>query len=102
MSLLFINVKDTIFESKSQREVEIDKVEESCLSMSKIQFLKANHNLNTGFKMYVKLFINVKDTIFESKSQLTAKEFKPTKRCLSMSKIQFLKANHNSLRLLSF
>ncbi len=92
---LFINVKDTIFESKSQPINPFTKIYPCCLSMSKIQFLKANHNstfqllleqlvvyqcqrynfwkqittlLAYRLKSYL-LFINVKDTIFESKSQ---------------------------------
>ncbi len=93
--MLFINVKDTIFESKSQPEQTEMYIPKSCLSMSKIQFLKANHNqllqevyskvvvyqcqrynfwkqiTTTATLLLINqtLFINVKDTIFESKSQ---------------------------------
>ncbi len=42
--MLFIKVKDTIFESKSQRSSLDSVYHASCLSKSKIQFLKANHN----------------------------------------------------------
>ena len=94
---LFINVKDTIFESKSQLMYALNSSPYSCLSMSKIQFLKANHNINFVVKHFFKLFINVKDTIFESKSQQHHGQFPMLHSCLSMSKIQFLKANHNSV-----
>ena len=97
--LLFINVKDTIFESKSQLSVKPHNTIYCCLSMSKIQFLKANHNVVCGLYICVPLFINVKDTIFESKSQLCFLPYRQPKCCLSMSKIQFLKANHNTLPL---
>ncbi len=99
---LFIKVKDTIFESKSQLETKELTIEERCLSKSKIQFLKANHNLFSGFKRTKKLFIKVKDTIFESKSQLISIINFCIKSCLSKSKIQFLKANHNSPPLYFF
>ncbi len=74
--MLFIKVKDTIFESKSQHQQIRRKNSQCCLSKSKIQFLKANHNkVAKGLKMVV-LFIKVKDTIFESKSQQSSKRFK--------------------------
>ncbi len=63
--------------------------------MSKIQFLKANHNCIEHSEIFLPLFINVKDTIFESKSQRTRDGEEEEYSCLSMSKIQFLKANHN-------
>ena len=145
--MLFINVKDTIFESKSQRinaifgqvgrclsmsKIQFLKANHnsicfgcffyhvvyqcqrynfwkqittltacfysfwSCLSMSKIQFLKANHNHISIVLLINMLFINVKDTIFESKSQRSVNSQLTNTSCLSMSKIQFLKANHNA------
>ena len=93
---LFINVKDTIFESKSQPTCTVSVNPLSCLSMSKIQFLKANHN-------DVCPYISNKKVVYQCQrynfwKQITTVAMQPCNfcSCLSMSKIQFLKANHNN------
>ena len=93
---LLLLVKDTKFESKSQQNTLVGKFIEHCFYWSKIQNLKANHNtLARGFfcvpiaftgqrykiwkqittkastaLRFVELLLLVKDTKFESKSQL--------------------------------
>ena len=99
--LLFQNVKDTIFESNSQHFTEVKSCGSSCFRMSKIQFLKAIHNNPLKIIETLRLFQNVKDTIFESNSQHLVLCFHTSKCCFRMSKIQFLKAIHNQLYLFS-
>ena len=121
--LLLLLVKDTKFESKSQREKFGSDNEQNCFYWSKIQNLKANHNFSfvylfqpliafTGqrYKIWKQittrclrrtwwwtLLLLVKDTKFESKSQLPDSVFLNEGYCFYWSKIQNLKANHNIL-----
>ena len=99
--LLFQNVKDTIFESNSQHFTEVKSCGSSCFRMSKIQFLKAIHNNPLKIIETLRLFQNVKDTIFESNSQHLVLCFHTSKCCFRMSKIQFLKAIHNAFAVLA-
>ena len=119
---LLLLVKDTKFESKSQREWRLLIGTIYCFYWSKIQNLKANHNrrcsshlrwwiaftgqrykiwkqITTGrLRCLVRplLLLLVKDTKFESKSQLTTTAESVRVDCFYWSKIQNLKANHNS------
>ena len=124
MQLLLL-VKDTKFESKSQPSLALNIKIRNCFYWSKIQNLKANHNgmpvrlampsiaftgqrykiwkqittiLNQVVYNY-KLLLLVKDTKFESKSQHNTKGLDGCFYCFYWSKIQNLKANHNSLDL---
>ena len=121
--LLLLLVKDTKFESKSQLKQAFSRKKCNCFYWSKIQNLKANHNTTqcsctkiciafTGqrYKIWkqitterctvastLPLLLLVKDTKFESKSQ-HARYFCPTTEdCFYWSKIQNLKANHNTI-----
>ena len=119
--LLLLLVKDTKFESKSQREKFGSDNEQNCFYWSKIQNLKANHNFSfvylfqpliafTGqrYKIWKQittrclrrtwwwtLLLLVKDTKFESKSQQSRYTTSELLNCFYWSKIQNLKANHN-------
>ena len=119
---LLLLVKDTKFESKSQRIAEMEGSRSDCFYWSKIQNLKANHNNDVrnktsrsiafigqrykiwkqittimfGTKRAVPLLLLVKDTKFESKSQLILCTIFREADCFYWSKIQNLKANHNS------
>ena len=118
---LLLLVKDTKFESKSQLTAFLRYCENDCFYWSKIQNLKANHNHNawnarnvyiafTGQRykiwkqittarktcvFHYKLLLLVKDTKFESKSQLRMFIGPFYSYCFYWSKIQNLKANHN-------
>ena len=120
-SLLLLLVKDTKFESKSQRRIRSRLKDWNCFYWSKIQNLKANHNpcwlltwrcliAFTGqrYKIWKQittswfelwhwpvLLLLVKDTKFESKSQHDQAESYYSGNCFYWSKIQNLKANHN-------
>ena len=120
VSLLLL-VKDTKFESKSQRIACTVMLMLDCFYWSKIQNLKANHNLTrarlsnteiafTGQRYKIwkqittlsemayclsQLLLLVKDTKFESKSQPNILSFVVFIYCFYWSKIQNLKANHN-------
>ena len=119
--LLFSDVKDTKFESNSQQSIRTERFWNGCFRTSKIQNLKAIHNENwiedetmtvvfgrQRYKIWKqfttiprllknadKLFSDVKDTKFESNSQLTNDETTLRKSCFRTSKIQNLKAIHN-------
>ena len=121
VSGLLLLVKDTKFESKSQRNLGCIPSAQNCFYWSKIQNLKANHNLRsrvsvrlaiafTGqrYKIWKQittdiadirtlsiLLLLVKDTKFESKSQHSITIIVNTIYCFYWSKIQNLKANHN-------
>ena len=118
---MFIRSKIQFFESKSQPHLFFFRIETSCLSDQRYNFLKANHNTALAFGiMYgvvyqikdtifwkqittkiiptvqtIKLFIRSKIQFFESKSQLTGIDNGWTKCCLSDQRYNFLKANHN-------
>ena len=118
---LLLLVKDTKFESKSQPQYNIKYNDGDCFYWSKIQNLKANHNYQrfayiqtiiafTGQRYKIwkqittltllyyltrKLLLLVKDTKFESKSQLIGVYHCCPQDCFYWSKIQNLKANHN-------
>ncbi len=95
---LFINVKDTIFESKSQLKINSGIANGCCLSMSKIQFLKANHNpLILDFRVGQVVYQCQRYNFWKQITTIGNPILCPL-RCLSMSKIQFLKANHNQHR----
>ena len=129
MVTLFIDRKDTKFQSNSQRPVICFGIDEGCLSTAKIQNFKAIHNSNERslilasvvyrpqrykiskqfttrpqfFQYLAKLFIDRKDTKFQSNSQLIITGFLLPPSCLSTAKIQNFKAIHNKeLRLLNF
>ena len=121
---MLLLVKDTKFESKSQLQSINAAAVQNCFYWSKIQNLKANHNLRLmvflslviaftgqrykiwkqittnedGTVMYGKLLLLVKDTKFESKSQQHSLLIGIVSHCFYWSKIQNLKANHNLLR----
>ena len=118
---LLLLVKDTKFESKSQPRREAMPIIQDCFYWSKIQNLKANHNNphsarlatsiaftgqrykiwkqittdRTNIVYEIGLLLLVKDTKFESKSQLGLPDFFKHPDCFYWSKIQNLKANHN-------
>ena len=118
---MLLLVKDTKFESKSQLPTIRLYTDNYCFYWSKIQNLKANHNVNstvlfnekiafTGQRYKIwkqitthrclsllssRLLLLVKDTKFESKSQHYHAPLCYTKHCFYWSKIQNLKANHN-------
>ncbi len=94
---LLLLVKDTKFESKSQHITISFTGRRYCFYWSKIQNLKANHNTHTLRTQTASLLLLVKDTKFESKSQLKDTTTKEEIDCFYWSKIQNLKANHNSL-----
>ena len=118
---LLLLVKDTKFESKSQRSASSLTGQPDCFYWSKIQNLKANHNCALVYKQSNRiaftgqrykiwkqittlcsrhrsllwLLLLVKDTKFESKSQLGGNVLPIPIDCFYWSKIQNLKANHN-------
>ena len=118
---MLLLVKDTKFESKSQPPIWLTHSSTNCFYWSKIQNLKANHNRTSlpqwvapiaftgqrykiwkqittaccNFVVPDRLLLLVKDTKFESKSQLTGKVLLLELDCFYWSKIQNLKANHN-------
>ena len=118
---LFLKVKDTNFESNSQPGCLLPRPQGCCFWKSKIQILKAIHNLlvvcsfvtlavsesqrykfwkqfTTGcwlWSPHPLLFLNVKDTNFESNSQLPHRSIHIKASCFWKSKIQILKAIHN-------
>ena len=118
---MLLLVKDTKFESKSQPSTLSKKRSINCFYWSKIQNLKANHNLCDGFGClgfiaftgqrykiwkqittigqsrwcFCQLLLLVKDTKFESKSQQVWRPSFQRHHCFYWSKIQNLKANHN-------
>ena len=124
---LLLLVKDTKFESKSQLKAAIRLSAGNCFYWSKIQNLKANHNVPfsmearmriafTGqrYKIWKQittqshlgsnlgvLLLLVKDTKFESKSQPGGFSFFGKMHCFYWSKIQNLKANHNAFHYTS-
>jgi len=63
------DVKDTIFESNSQPAFDKPFQTFKLFTMSKIQFLKAIHNIVQVLERDVRVVYDVKDTIFESNSQ---------------------------------
>ena len=113
---LLLLVKDTKFESKSQLWSATTTHNLNCFYWSKIQNLKANHNLSSQFlrwrhiaftgqrykiwkqittnslasSMRSKLLLLVKDTKFESKSQQNTLVGKFIEHCFYWSKIQNL------------
>ena len=119
-------VKDTKFESKSQQPRIRHLCLLYCFYWSKIQNLKANHNrywefltfwiiafIGQRYKIWkqittamvcgcssVLLLLLVKDTKFESKSQLVSITDYKVNNCFYWSKIQNLKANHNIFQAL--
>ena len=123
LALLLLLVKDTKFESKSQQLAFQPGTSYYCFYWSKIQNLKANHNVNNGWRLSVKiaftgqrykiwkqittlastselwvvLLLLVKDTKFESKSQRAGSSFVGSLDSFYWSKIQNLKANHNNI-----
>ena len=98
---LLLLVKDTKFESKSQLIGGFLTAVDDCFYWSKIQNLKANHNLMIRSSMASTLLLLVKDTKFESKSQLVTPASEQVSDCFYWSKIQNLKANHNKLQAVS-
>ena len=122
--MLFSDVKDTKFESNSQLIVWNHYFTICCFRTSKIQNLKAIHNCKRDlyFKWWVvfgrqrykiwkqfttvfvrtnrmqPLFSDVKDTKFESNSQLISRKRVQSLCCFRTSKIQNLKAIHNQIR----
>ena len=118
---MLLLVKDTKFESKSQQQAIADAGADYCFYWSKIQNLKANHNhrcqrnIPGSYCFYwskiqnlkanhntmvtssflIELLLLVKDTKFESKSQLLILYNFVLYYCFYWSKIQNLKANHN-------
>ena len=93
--LLLLLVKDTKFESKSQQANACIASMPNCFYWSKIQNLKANHNLLGYLQNLNELLLLVKDTKFESKSQPGLNPYMMMNDCFYWSKIQNLKANHN-------
>ena len=92
---LFLKVKDTNFESNSQLVVCITAPAGSCFWKSKIQILKAIHNYHCRQ-------INIKCAVSESQRYKFWKQFTTpiviitsSFRCFWKSKIQILKAIHN-------
>ena len=94
-STLFHDVKDTNFESNSQLIEVVPTNGNDCFTMSKIQILKATHNFQRRAIPLPRLFHDVKDTNFESNSQLSSSPLIFSANCFTMSKIQILKATHN-------
>ena len=118
---MLLLVKDTKFESKSQPCAIPRCNARNCFYWSKIQNLKANHNnlaancwmlkiaftgqrykiwkqITTRFnsrRWLRRLLLLVKDTKFESKSQLKTITDLILRHCFYWSKIHNLKENHN-------
>ena len=94
--MLFLKVKDTNFESNSQqsrrRISTAIAVSESQRYKFWKQFTTISHKLITS----VWLFLKVKDTNFESNSQPNCSRVKNRMCCFWKSKIQILKAIHNT------
>ncbi len=92
---LFVDVKDTKSESKSQHNVtELF----AGIVVCRCQRYKIWKQITTYIYFQpwqMRLFVDVKDTKSESKSQRCILFMPSVFRCLSMSKIQNLKANHN-------
>ena len=93
---LFLKVKDTNFESNSQhlaaKQVQACAVSES----QRYKFWKQFTTFWGKLQKRIGLFLKVKDTNFESNSQLASQQLYSCKSCFWKSKIQILKAIHNS------
>ncbi len=100
MRMLFVDVKDTKSESKSQQASFFFSAFICCLSMSKIQNLKANHNPSPSFEY--RPFVVCRCQRYKIWKQITTSVYSTLflPSCLSMSKIQNLKANHNSFSII--
>ncbi len=94
-SMLFISSKIQFSESKSQLTSFFDLKRDSCLSVQRYNFLKANHNCKRIETFCRQLFISSKIQFSESKSQLDAIKVGSSSSCLSVQRYNFLKANHN-------
>ena len=120
-AMLFIKSKIQFFESKSQQTSTLPSTPLGCLSSQRYNFLKANHNAQSGAKRCRAVVYQVKDTIFwkqitthkpfiitpiwlfikskiqffESKSQPEWTLYNSPFSCLSSQRYNFLKANHN-------
>ena len=92
---LLLLVKDTKFESKSQQSKTMNKIESDCFYWSKIQNLKANHNLSDWILSL--WFIAFTGQRYKIWKQITTASNTIVKgdHCFYWSKIQNLKANHN-------
>ena len=94
--VLFLKVKDTNFESNSQPFPFQVQLNLCCFWKSKIQILKAIHNFMYIVSFFLLLFLKVKDTNFESNSQHGLSRTSRISGCFWKSKIQILKAIHNT------
>ena len=118
---LFQQVKIKQFESNSQRSVLCEMLRGSCFSRSKLNSLKAIHNVDgvcsvfvyccfsrsklnslkaihnsvVWFVLFSVLFQQVKIKQFESNSQRSGTPSCRTRGCFSRSKLNSLKAIHN-------
>ena len=95
---LFIKSKIQFFESKSQLPYSNFLSSCGCLSSQRYNFLKANHNKFFWSYFYKYVVYQVKDTIFESKSQQVVRVCHLIISCLSSQRYNFLKANHNVIQ----
>ena len=100
--MLFIRSKIQFFESKSQQPGLWSVRRFSCLSDQRYNFLKANHNSTIQVFPYNLLFIRSKIQFFESKSQHYKNAQYHVLCCLSDQRYNFLKANHNTPKWISF
>ncbi len=97
VELVVYRFKDTIF-WKQITTIQCDELKsDSCLSVQRYNFLKANHN-SISYKISDKFVVyRFKDTIFWK--QITTLLVTKARffSCLSVQRYNFLKANHNYL-----
>ena len=94
---LFQDDKDTKFESNSQLMRRGFCRKTGCFRTTKIQNLRAIHNTAVLDDALLALFQDDKDTKFESNSQQQCFGDKGAWRCFRTTKIQNLRAIHNTL-----
>ena len=95
--VLLLLVKDTKFESKSQLTWRFALSTLYCFYWSKIQNLKANHNLSLSWgRRRIIAFTGQRYKIWKQITTISKLTCLSTD-CFYWSKIQNLKANHNSL-----
>ncbi len=87
--------EDTKSESNSQRLVYVFRESHNCVQRTKIQNLKAIHNIMQNGKRASKLCSKNEDTKSESNSQQSKDYLASARDCVQRTKIQNLKAIHN-------
>ena len=93
--VLFIKSKIQFFESKSQQVWIVYSSNFCCLSSQRYNFLKANHNTDSGDDILGMVVYQVKDTIFWKQITTDCRYPWIFDSCLSSQRYNFLKANHN-------